>query len=93
MTEETPNETFAMLACDVFNVKEKLSNQEYIDISNKLKTIKDLYDKEKSAKLKLFKEYYKLQKDYIRIGKSFTHLYGDTYEYQNEEDFINFIQT
>ena len=89
MTEST-NAIFATLAMDIFNIKEKITNQEYIDISNKLKNIKDQYDKENNKKLKIFKAYYQLQKDYIKLGKSFNHIYTDTYDYNDDDDFIDF---
>jgi acyl carrier protein phosphodiesterase len=90
MTEQKINTLFSMLAMDIFNIKEKLNNQEYIDISNKMKNIKDRYDAENNKKLKIFKSYYQLQKDYIKIGKSFNHLYSDTYTYEDDDNFIDF---
>lgn len=90
MTEPTINNIFATLACDIFNIKEKLTTQEYIDISNKMKDIKDRFDKENNKKLKIFKSYYQLQKDYIKLGKSFNHIYSDSYDYTEDDNFIEF---
>lgn len=85
------NSLFAILAMDIYNIREKLTNQEYLEISNKLKGIKDLYDKEQEKKLKLFKEHYKLQKDFIKMGNAFTHIYSDSYDYSdNDIEFIQF---
>lgn len=89
--ELNSNSQFAILAMDIYNIREKLNNQEYLEISNKLKGIKDHYDKEQEKKLKLFKEYYKLQKDYIKIGNAFTHMYTDSYDFSdNDNEFIQF---
>ena len=80
------NSQFAMLACDIFNIREKLTNQEYIDISNKMKTIKDIYDAERAKTLKLFKANYKLQKEYIKTSKAFTTIYNEYYNVNNDDD-------
>lgn len=80
---------FAMLSVDLFNIKEKLTNQEYIDMNNKLKNIYTKVQDKKKQKLKLYKMYNKLLQDYVKLTNCFTHQYDEIHGC--EDDFVEFI--
>jgi hypothetical protein len=80
---------FSMLSVDFFNMKEKLTDGEYLDINNKLKKIYTKVQDNKKQKLKLFKMYNKLLQDYVKMSNCFAHQYDEIHAC--EDDFIEFI--
>jgi hypothetical protein len=80
---------FAMLSVEVFNIKEKLTDGEYLDINNKLKNLYTKVQDNKKQKLKLFKMYNKLLQDYVKMSNCFTHQYDEIHAC--EDDFIEFV--
>ena len=89
MTNPSLTDILANLSVDVFNIKDKVNDQEYLDMNNKLKEVKDKYDIEKVKYTKVFKAYYQLQQDYINLSKSFNHMYMEYNDVQ-DDTFIDF---
>lgn len=89
MTVPSVNDILANLSVDVFNIKDKVNDQEYLDMNNKLKEVKDKYDIERLKTIKLYKRYHQLQQDYITLSKSFNHLYME-YNDVHDDTFIEF---
>ena len=83
------------LTTDIYLLKEKMTDQEYIMILEKFKKVFENVENDNKTKVKLFTRYNKLQERYIKIGACFTNLYYDTHgvkEDEEEEDIgVSFV--
>ena len=83
---KTSSEILHQVTTDLFMIKEKIGDKEYLMILNRCKMLFDRIDKDKNTTLKLYKRYDKLRDKYIHLSSCFCNLYHDTHEPSDEED-------
>ena len=94
MSKETSSEILQQLSTDIFLVKEKLDDGEYMLLLNKTKKLYEKIKNDKETTLKLYNRYDKLRDKYIKISSCFTNLYSDTHEPDDDDDtLISFVST
>ncbi len=93
-TKETSMDILKQITTDLFIIKEKLSDKEYLMILNRCKKLFERIDKDKNTTLKLYKRYDKLRDKYIHLSSCFSNLYHDTHEPSDEEEpLISFVSS
>ena len=83
---KTSSEILQQVTTDLFMIKEKITDKEYLMILNKCKRLFERIDKDKNTTLKLYKKYDRLRDKYIKLSSCFSNLYHDTHEPSDEED-------
>jgi len=83
---KTSSEILQQVTTDLFMIKEKITDKEYLMILNRCKRLFERIDKDKNTTLKLYKRYDKLRDKYIKLSSSFCNLYSDTHEPSDDED-------
>jgi hypothetical protein len=87
--DKTTNDNLIELTGLLFSVKEKLSDQEYIDILAKCKVVFVKIELDNKTKLNMYTKYNKLQERYVKLGTCFTQLYFDSHHVEDEEEEDN----
>ena len=85
-TKETSTDILKQITTDLFMIKEKLGDKEYLMILNRCKKLFERINKDKNTTLKLYRKYDKLRDKYIHLSSCFSNLYKDTHEPSDEED-------
>jgi len=84
--KKTSSEILQQVTTDLFLIKERLDDKEYLMILNRCKKLYERLDKDKNTTLQLYKKYDRLRDKYIKLSSSFCSLYHDTHEPSDEED-------
>ena len=87
-TKETSTEILQQITTDLFMIKERLDDKEYLMILNRAKLLFERIDKDKNTTLELYKKYDRLRDQYIKLSSCFTSLYHDTHEPSDEENSL-----
>jgi len=91
---KTSSDILQQVTTDLFMIKEKIEDNEYLMILNRCKKLFDRIDKDKSTTLKLYKRYDRLRDKYIKMSSSFINLYHDCHESSDEEEtLITFVRS
>lgn len=94
MSKDTSTEILQQISTDIFLVKEKLDDGEYMLLLNRTKKLYEKIKNDKETTLKLYKRYDNLRDKYIKISSCFTNLYHDTHDPETDDDtLISFVTT
>ena len=74
------------ITTDIFLLKQKLTDQEYLMLLEKFKRVFEKVENDNKTKVKLFTKYNKLQERYIKVAACFTNLYYDTHGVHQDEE-------
>ena len=83
-------EILQQVTTDLFMIKEKISDKDYLMVLNRCKNLFERIDKDKNTTLELYKRYDRLRDKYIKLSSCFTSLYHDTHEPSDEDELISF---
>jgi len=92
--KKTSSEILQQVTTDLFLIKERLDDKEYLMILNRCKKLYERLDKDKNTTLQLYKKYDRLRDKYIKLSSSFCNLYHDCHEPSDEEEnLITFVRS
>jgi len=91
---KTSTEILQQVTTDLFMIKEKIGDKDYLMILNRCKLLFERIDKDKNTTLELYKKYDRLRDKYIKLSSCFCNLYHDTHEPSDDENsLITFQRT
>jgi len=92
--KKTSSDILQQITTDLFMIKEKIEDNDYLMILNRCKKLFERIDKDKNSTLKLYKRYDRLRDKYIKQGTAFVDLYTDCHmPDQEEESLITFVRS
>ena len=92
--KKTSSDILQQITTDLFMIKEKIEDNDYLMILNRCKKLFERIDKDKNSTLKLYKRYDKLRDQYIHLSSCFCNLYHDCHDPSDEEEsLITFVRS
>ena len=92
MSLKSSNEWVQQVSTDLFLLKDKLTDEEYLQILNHMKGLYDSIHRSSETKRSLYIKLQDLRKKYIRLSETFEVFYRNVnnpdYEHDSDEVFI-----